>query len=226
MNRKTLPLLNELPPTSRRRVLQALGALALAPAAKHAARELLIGSAYAQTADPGTLFVEINYRDQVDLGQVFVAPGLATATNLIRGERGRACAMFIQQNEMTRLANDVYLTPDSAVLAPHVDNIACVDLCELTPGAIHNHNGANRNRAPDCSYDHLAGMGPMFENDPVSNFPQGCEEYYSAVPTPASMHNYAQKLLTPGLQNGVALKGITRSIHTVYHYAATLGGAA
>lgn len=31
------------------------------------------------------------------------------------------------------------------------------------------------------------------------------------MPTPASLHNYLQTSLEPGLNNGVVLKGITRS---------------
>ena len=93
-------------------------------------------NAYAQAAENAlpTYFIEINYRDQVDLGDVFVAPGLATYTNLMRGENGRKAAMFYQQAELTLRPNDVYLTPESMVLDPHLDNIAMIDTCELTPG--------------------------------------------------------------------------------------------
>lgn len=224
MNEKTLP---DLP--DRRAFLKRLGLLlgaSATPGLKFALDDSLLGSAYAQAmaGNQATYFVEVNYRDQVDLGQVFVAPGLATATNLRRGDTGDACAMYVQQSNIVQRPNNVFLTPESLALDPHLDNIAWIDLGEMTPGAIHYHNSANRNRAPDCSYNRGAGMGPMFSNDPVSNFPQGCEEYYSAIATPASLHNHLQKQLTPGVRNGVALKGITRSIHTVYHYAAGLPG--
>ncbi|MBL8950424.1 MAG: DUF1501 domain-containing protein [Myxococcaceae bacterium] len=218
-----------LPDFDRRTFMKRLGLLmgaSLTPGLKFAMNETLFGTAYAQAvaANTPTYFVEINYRDQVDLGQVFVAPGLATASNLRRGDTGDACAMYVQQANLTQRANNVYLTPESLALDPHLPNIAFCDLGEMTPGAIHYHNSANRMRSPDCSYTRSGGMGPMFDNDPVSNFPQGCEEYYSAMPTPASLHNHLQKQLTPGVRNGVALKGITRSIHTVYHYAAGLQG--
>ncbi len=218
-----------LPDFDRRRFLKRLGLVmgaSLTPGLRFALNDTLLGTAYAQAvaASTPTYFVEINYRDQVDLGQVFVAPGLATFTNLRRGDTGDACAMYVQQANLTQRPNNVFLTPESMALDPHLANIAWLDLGEMTPGAIHYHNSANRNRAPDCSYTRGAGMGPMFDNDPVSNFPQGCEEYYSAVPTPASLHNHLQKQLTPGVRNGVALKGVTRSIHTVYHYAAGLPG--
>lgn len=223
MNWKTLPSLD------RRAFMKRLGLLlgaSATPGLKFALDETLLGSAYAQAvaANQPTYFVEVNYRDQVDLGQVFVAPGLATASGLRRGDTGDACAMYTQQANLTQRPNNIYLTPESMALDPHLDNIAWLDLGEMTPGAIHYHNSANRNRAPDCSYNRGAGMGSMFANDPVSNFPQGCEEYYSAVATPASLHNHLQKQLTPGVRNGVTLKGITRSIHTVYHYAAGLPG--
>lgn len=226
MNKKTLP---QLASRERRTFMRNLGLFlgtAATPALQYAIDESLFGVAHAQAQPPpGTYFVEISYRDQVDLGEVFVAPGLATATNLVRGENGDRCAMFYQQADLTLKPGNVYLTPESKVLEPHVDNIACIDLCEMTPGAIHYHNSANRNRAPDCSYTQGAGMQPMFARDPVSNFPQGCERYYSAMPTPASMHNSIQKQLTPGLQNGVAIKGISRPIHTVYHTGGGLPGA-
>lgn len=223
MNRKSLPSVE------RRRFMRNLGLMlgaSATPGLRYAIEEAAFGTAHAQAmTSPGTFFIEINYRDQVDLGEVFVAPGLATATNLVRGENGDRCAMFYQQNELTLRPGNRYLTPESMVLEPHLDTIAAIDTCELTPGAIHYHNAANRNRAPDCSYTRGPGMGQMFANDPVSNFPQGCEEYYSAMPTPASLHNHLQKQLTPGIQNGVAIKGMTRSIHTVYHYGAGLPGA-
>jgi len=218
-----------LPDIDRRRFMKRLGLLmgaSLTPSLRFAMNETLFGTAHAQAvaANRPTYFVEINYRDQVDLGQVFVAPGLATASNLRRGDTGDACAMYVQPSNLTMRPNNVWLTPESMALDPHLANIAWLDLGEMTQGAIHYHNSANRMRAPDCSYQRSGGMGPMFDNDPVSNFPQGCEEYYSAIATPASLHNHLQKQLTPGVRNGIALKGITRSIHTVYHYAAGLQG--
>jgi hypothetical protein len=65
----------------------------------------------------------------------------------------------------------------------------------------------------------------MFDNDPVSNFPQGCEEFYSSTPTPATLHNWVQKQADPTVRNGIAFKGVSRSIHTVYHFGAGLAGA-
>lgn len=89
MNWKTLPDLD------RRAFMKRLGLLlgaSATPGLKFALDETLLGSAYAQAvaANQPTYFVEVNYRDQIDLGQVFVAPGLATASNLRRGATGEA----------------------------------------------------------------------------------------------------------------------------------------
>lgn len=226
-------------PTERRRFLKLMAAALAVPgipaAVRYACNDMLLGEAQAQAAEQAepTYFIEINYRDQVDLGEVFVAPGLATHTGLIRGESGRMAAMFYQMNELqqrpatTPNAQPWYLTPGSMALEPHLANIAAIDTCELTPGAIHYHQSANRNRIPDADYAQTGGNLEVYSKDPVSNFPQGCEKFYGVVPTPASLHNYVQKNFTgsAGLRNGVALKGISRSIHTVYHFGGTLDGA-
>jgi hypothetical protein len=227
MNRKTLPTLSSL---ERRRFIKSMGLVlgaAATPALRYALHETLFGTAYADAmnAQQPTFFIEINYRDQVDLGEVFVAPGLATYTNLTRGETGDQCAMFYQQSELFQKANNIYLTPESKILEPHLDTIACIDTCELTQGDIHYHTAANRNRAPDCTKTESPGVTPMFNIEYGRNQPQGCENYYSGMPTPASLHNYLQKQLSPDLKNGVAMKGITRDIHTVYHHGAGLPGA-
>lgn len=220
----------------RRRFLKLLGAALAAPgiptAIRYACHDTLAGEAYAQSQEQQlpSYFIEINYRDQVDLGEVFVAPGLATYTNLIRGETGRAAAMFWQMNELTQhtvpnpASQPIYLSPDSAMLEPHLDSIAMIDQMELTPGAIHFHNAACYSRIPDADYEKKAGYSPVFSNDPTSDFPTGCEAFYGTVPTPASLHNYLQKGITPGLKNGVALKGITRPKITCYHFASGLEG--
>ncbi len=232
--KKRLIELEKLSPAARRRFIK-LGAIALAApgiplALRYGFNDFLGGTAHAQSMEAAlpTRFIEINYRDQVDLGEVFVAPGLATKSNLVRGESGRRCAMFVQQADLRQFANNVYLTPDSMVLQPHLDNIAMVDTNEMTPGAIHYHQAANRTRMPDAGYDRSGGRLAVFNNDKISNFPQGCEEFYATMPSPASLHNFVQKTMTADgarLRNGVALKGISRSIHTVYHFGAGLAGA-
>ncbi len=226
-----LPELERLSPLQRRRFLKGLGAFfgaaTLDPALRFAAKDLIGGTAFAATPPP-YYFIEINLRDQWDQGHVFVAPGLATFSGLRRGSTGRNAAVYFTQEELKKYqvnGTDVYLTGDSASLQPHLDSIAMIDTCELTTGAIHGHEAANPLRSPGRSYKEEAGKGAMFKLDPVSNFPQGCEAYYSTTPTPASLHNHFIKQQDPAARNGIAFKGISRSVHTVYHYAAGLPGA-
>jgi hypothetical protein len=54
---------------------------------------------------------------------------------------------------------------------------------------------------------------------------QGNEYLYSSTPTPAILHNYYQKQLSPGIRNGAIYKGVFRPEHTVYHHAAGLANA-
>ena len=216
----------------RRRFLKSmgafLGAVAASPAIRFACNELAGGVAYAQdAAKPVTYFIEINLRDQWDQGHVFVAPGLATNAGLRRGSSGNQCALFYGSAELQKRTvngTDVYLTQDSMALDPHLDTVAQIDTGESSQGAIHGHESANPIRSPGRSYN-KTGKKPMFDLDKISNFPQGCEAYYSNTPTPASLHNHWQKQLDPAVKNGIAFKGISRSIHTVYHFGAGLAGA-
>ncbi len=224
--------IERMSPLERRRFLKALGTVlgvtAAPPALRFACNEVAGGLAYAQSAaDPGTYFIEICLRDQWDQGHVFVAPGLATKTNLRRGSSGDMAALFWQPGELLQRSvngTSVFLTNDSKELDPHLDTVAFLDTCEVGAGAIHGHEAANPIRSPGRSYS-STGRKPMFENDPIANFPQGCEAYYSNTPTPASLHNFHQKQLDPSLKNGIVFKGISRSIHTAYHFAAGLPAA-
>ena len=87
-------------PTQRRRFLKIMGACLAAPtipaALRFAFNELAGGvkHAHAQEASQGTIFLEFNYRDQVDLMHVFVPPGIATHQNLKPGVNGEALSMF------------------------------------------------------------------------------------------------------------------------------------
>lgn len=225
MNR---PELISMPTVKRRRFMQALGAVLAAPYVEPLLRRKAfdaIGEAHAVEANTPTYLLEINLRDQWDHGHLFVAPSLATAGGLIRGESGRKLAMFFTPDQLSARANNIYLTPQSMELEPHLNDIALVETCELSMGAIHGHEAANALRSPGRDYSSSGGKLPMFNNELPSNFPQGCEEFYSSTPTPASLHNYVQKSLTLGLKNGVAFKGISRSIHTAYHFGAGLPGA-
>jgi hypothetical protein len=228
MNRKTMSLLSDLPPATRRRFLQGLGvalaAPAVPPALRYAVNEVLVGEAYAQAAGTPTFFIEVNLRDQQDLGSIFVPPGLAKNVNLQRGDCGKKVSLYHEMNALKLVGKNQYLTPDSIELEPHVGSIACIDLFELTPGNTHYHQSANRTRAPDCSMDtKMPGQIEMWTLDkPLYSFPTGTERYHCAIPTPATMHNSYQKKLNPALLNGIAFKGISRQKHAVYHCAGAL----
>lgn len=222
--------LEKMHPASRRKFLKLMGMALAAPAVPAALRFAandMVGQAYAEESalNKATYLIEVNLRDQWDHGHFFVAPGLATKGDLRRGERGRQAAIFYRPEELTRGSTGVYLTPESKLLAPHLDSIAMIDCCELSMGAIHGHESANALRSPGRDYKPAAGRLAMFKNDPVANFPAGCEAFYSSTPTPASLHNYVQKQLDATLRNGIAFKGISRSIHTAYHFAAGLPSA-
>ena len=223
------PILDTLPPSQRRGFLKLLGVALAAPAipagVRFAARALAVGEARAadMEANQPTYFIEINLRDQWDFGHVFVAPGLATHPNLIRGHDGRKCAMYFMPEELIARPNRLYLTPHALPLDPHLDTIALLETCELGIGDIHGHEASCALRSPGRSKVGGAGRMMMGANEPVQGVP-GNQDHYSSTPTPASLHNYWQKQLTPGLRNGVAFKGISRD-HTAFHFGAGLPGA-
>jgi uncharacterized protein (DUF1501 family) len=174
--------------------------------------------------DPNATFlIEICLRDQLDFGHVMVAPGLAKDGNLRRGENGRKAALFFSGNELTALPNDVFLTPQSLALKPHLDTVALVELCELTKGPIHGHEASNPIRSPGRG--DAAGPGrrlAMWEGEPGQNNAEGAS--FSSTPTPVALHNAIQKQLTPGLRNAVVIKGTERA-GGIYHFGAGLAGA-
>jgi hypothetical protein len=227
--------LARMSPLERRRFLRFMTAALASPAIPSAVRiacgEIVGGKAWAASADMDavatgpTYFFEINMRDQVDWGHVFVPPGIvADAAKLNRGTAGRAAAFFARDAELKRYDNDVFLTADSAPLAPHVDSIAVCDTFELTVGSTHGHEAANPLRSPGKTRSRGPGMLPMFERD-GQRPGEGNEPFYSNVPTPATLHNYVQKATTPTLRNGIALKLLGRDKHTVYHFGAGLPGS-
>lgn len=232
--KKKLHEIERMSPVQRRQFLKGMAAVLATMGADRAfslaCLDVAGGVAHAQNM-PGALptyFVEIDLRDQWDHGHVFVAPGLATNVNLRRGNVGTQCAMFAPAAELkknTVNGTDVYLTNDSVALQPHLGDIAMVDACEVAVGEIHGHESANPMRSPGRTYQAGGGRMPMFNLDPVANFPQGCEAYHSSTPTPATLHNYHAKQIDPGARNGIAFKGISRSIHTAYHFAAGLPNA-
>ncbi len=222
------PLFKDISPIKRRRFLKVLGAALASPSIplmlKHDAMSLVMGEAYAQAvpANTPTYFMEINLRDQWDFGHVFVSPGLATHTNLRRGPTGRRAALFY--NNLSQQRRNFYLTEHSMELEPHLDDIACCEMFELSVGRIHGHEAANATRSPGRGYSGGNGRMAMFEQEP-SYTEQGNEPHFSSTPTPAALHNYWQKQLGQGaFRNGVAFKGISR-FHNVYHFGAGLPGA-
>lgn len=230
---KKLHEIERMSPLDRRRFLKGMGAMLAALGADHALRVAcndVAGVARADDTTNGlpTYLIEINLRDQWDHGHVMVAPGLATNGGLRRGSSGNQCAIFANEAELEKSTvngTDVYLTSDSIALQPHLDHLAMIDCCEVAVGEIHGHEAANPMRSPGRSYAATGGKLPMFSLDSTANFPQGCEAYYSSTPTPATLHNYHQKQLDGSTRNGFAFKGISRSVHTAYHFAAGLPNA-
>lgn len=225
------PLIETLHPLQRRGFLKMLGVALAIPgvplAVRHAARALALGEARAEDMEkPPINFIEIDLRDQWDFGQVFVAPGLATAANLLRGDSGNKCALYYTPDQLQHIPERrVYLTPLSAPLAPHVDTVAMIETCELGIGEIHGHEASNPSRSPGRSGAMGPGRGDMGANEPgnASAVP-GNQTHYSSSPTPAALHNHWIKTADPAVKNGIAFKGVSRE-HCAFHYGAGLPGS-
>jgi hypothetical protein len=146
MKKKFEPFEN-MGPMERRKFLQGLGVLMSAPfvspALRFACNEILMGEAYAQTVQAGqpSIFIEINFRDQWDFMCCFVPPSLATNPNLLRGFGSRV-ALFEDPGSLMQAPGNFYLTQAGRALAPHLDTIAVMELCELSQGDIHGHEAA------------------------------------------------------------------------------------
>jgi Protein of unknown function (DUF1501) len=227
--------LSAMHPTQRRRFLKLMGAALAAPAIpaaiRYAFNEMAGGIPYANAAvaSEGTIFLEFNYRDQVDLMHMFVPPSIATNNSLKPGVNGEQISLFHPMSALLKSpTTNHYLTPDSAELMPHVDNIAIVDTGESTIGNVHGHEGGNGIRSPGRVMDGGAsGKKAMYLIDaPVEGANgAGSEKLYTTTATPATLHNYYQKSLDASLKNGFTFKGISRFKHSVYHYGAELPGA-
>lgn len=221
------PSIEELSPVRRRAFMRLCATILAAPAIPSALRfatnEELFGEAHAfgVEATLPTYFIEINLRDQWDFGHVFVPPGIATSVaGLTRGEANDALSLFFTADQVTSHGNGFYLTPDSQVLVPHLANIAVLETNELCQGAIHGHESCNPMRSPGRSKAQGAGQEATWMGEPGYS-EQGNDFWYSSTPTPATIHNYHQKLLSPELANGITMKFISRS-HTISHFAAGL----
>ncbi|MBK8714693.1 MAG: hypothetical protein IPN32_08105 [Deltaproteobacteria bacterium] len=224
------PRILDIAPTRRRAFMKLCAGVLAAPAVPAAVRfalnEELFGEAHAFTAEQSlpTYFIEMNLRDQWDFGHVFVPPSIAqNAANLMRGGSGDALSLFFTADQITAHDRNFYLTPDSQVLVPHLDNIAVVETNALCEGAIHGHESANPMRSPGRTKTQAAGKQPMWMGEPGYE-EQGNDFWYSSTPTPATLHNYWQKQLTPDVANGITMKFISR-FHTISHFAAGLTNA-
>jgi hypothetical protein len=228
---RTRPLVEEVHPLRRRNFLRMAATVLAAPAVpaavRYAMNEQLFGEAHAFAVEATlpTYFIEINLRDQWDFGHVFVPPGIAgSVDSLMRGASGDALSLFFNANDVTRHTTthgtDFYLTPDSQVLVPHLDNIAVLETNQLCEGVIHGHEACNPMRSPGRTKNPVPGQVPTWMGEPGYS-EQGNDYWYSSTPTPATIHNYHQKAITPDLQNGITLKFISRA-HTISHFAGTL----
>lgn len=176
----------------------------------------------AQGAPEKMYVIELCLRDQVDFGHVMVAPSLARAANLKRGEKGRAAALFYESGKLIEKPNEVFLTPESAGLGPHVDTIAMVELCQLTTGPVHGHEAGNPARSPGRTRSKTAGRIPMWNGEPGQQNSEGAS--YSSTPTIVSLHNAWMRTQFPDRVNGVAIKG-TQRVFAIYQFGAGLTGS-
>jgi hypothetical protein len=175
-----------------------------------------------QTPPQKTYVIELCMRDQVDFGHIMVAPGLARDTNLIRGPRGRQAALFYRQADLIEASPNTFLTPESAVLRPHLDTIAMMELGELTYGPVHGHEAGNPLRSPGRTRQAGNGRIAMWNGEPGQANGEG--PTYSRTPTLVALHNAWQKQQFAGSRNGVVLKGTSRN-EAIYHFGAGLSGA-
>jgi hypothetical protein len=208
----------------RRRFLRALGAAGLGlPLLSGPPRRVA-----AQPASEPTLFLEVCLRVQQCLMHVMVPPGIAKYPNRVVGVSGEQLALFASQNELKEYPNNVFLTNDSLELAPHIDSVAMLDTGEAGIGSVHGLEAGCGMRSPGRVMDGGAsGQQPMYLIDAPTYGQNGAssEQLYSSVPTPATFHNYYQKLLTPELLNGYAFKGLPLFKQSCYHFGAGLSGA-
>ena len=149
-------------------VTAALSVPTIPAAFRFAMNEELFGEAkaYTQADLVPTYLIEINLRDQWDFGHVFCPPGLATEQNLIRGEDGNKCCLYYMPEQITAAGNNMYLTPDSIALQPHLDSIAVCETHELCIGAIHGHEAVNAMRSPGRSKTQSGAKQPMWMLEP------------------------------------------------------------
>ncbi|MBK9039360.1 MAG: DUF1501 domain-containing protein [Bdellovibrionales bacterium] len=225
------PPFEHMAPNDRRNFLKALGTVLALPftpkAVQEGIAEILFGPlCYAQAfpENQATYFVEINLRDQFDIGHAIVPPGIATHPGLKRGSLDNQVVLYDNPSSLLSAGNRFFLTTEGRPLQPYLDNIAVIDTCELGIGVIHGHEASSALRSPGRSFTAGANRSPMFNLDPADG-DGGNQQHYSATPTPAVLHNYYQKQLNSQIKNAVAYKGVRRPDHTIYHHSANLANA-
>ena len=210
----------------RRDLLKRLSLLAASPLIPRAFSLGLAGllgdEAMAQASEP-KFFLEVNFRDQWDMGCAFVPPSIAKNYNNLGKDGDEGIAFF---NAPTQVGNH-FLTREGMALKDHVDTIAVTELGELVIGSIHGHEAGNGLRSPGRSYTAGAGRGDMSGADPRPNGNQGGNEVlFSSTPTPAVLYNHYTKSKDGDLKNGILLRSSIRAnSHTFYHYNANLNNA-
>lgn len=224
MSRLSKQLFGSLLRGDRRAFLQKSGLFALLPALAAADRyrllDILGGEAFAaeMQGDEGTIFIEINFRDQWDFGHVFVPPGIARYPLLKRGDQSHQTALFEDQSQILDAGRGFYLTQDALPLRPHLEHVALVDTFELCIGQVHGHEGGNALRSPGRTKAQRIGYSLMSTNDPGNTVTN--DILYSKTPTPAIVHNYFNSGLAH--HNGIVMKGIGRSGIMAFHFDAGL----
>lgn len=233
MKKKFQDILERMNPIERRDFLKVLSiALAASNVPKwmgQASNDIFFDNAEAQSAltNKPTNFIEFNLRDQWDTSHMFVPPGVATSSRYnqrISTSGGRRLSVYENQDKLIKASGNYYLTEESRSLMPHLENLATLELCELPIGTIHGHEASNATRSPGRSKANGNGRYQMYGKDNATK--EGGNEYhYSSSPTPGMLHNYYRRKIDSNYRkNMVAFKGISRSIHTVYHFDGGLSG--
>jgi hypothetical protein len=183
---------------------------------------ILVGEAHAQSMMAGpSYFLEVNFRDQWDFGNLFVAPSIAKNYSSVKSR----IAVFEEPISERR---NFYLTSHGQELRPHLDTIAVLEVgeCPLRgTESVHGHEAGNPLRSPGRSKTSGAGRIDMATSDKRTQG-AGNEILFSSTPTPLILHNFLQKQSEPSLTNGLLLRSSVRSkVHTFYHFEANLANA-
>lgn len=215
-------------PIERREFLLALTALFGVPSLfsrtrQHDILSLLLKdeAALAQATATPSYFLEVNFRDQWDFGNLFIAPSIAQNYESIKSQ------IAVYDTPIAERRN-FYVTTHGTELRPHLDTIAVIELGDCTldgSQSVHGHEAGNPLRSPGRSQTGGAGRIDMATLDKRPGT-SGNEVLYSSTPTPLVLHNSVQKQLQPSLTNGALLRSSVRTgTHTFYHFEANLANA-